>query len=496
MSLQEIADSLNADAWSQTVLETIRQGVWVIDAHGVTRFANQRMAEMLCCSRDELMHRSAFDFVYPEDQSAGSAEFDQRKTSPAERKLQFRYRRADGTPLWTFVETTPICDESGTPTHFIGMFTDITAEKQAADELKKKNEIMSRLIDSNIVGIVEADAERIYSANDRFLQMVGRNRETLLDGAILRRDLTPPEFWTRDEQAIAELRSLGVFTPYEKAYLRPDGTRVPVYLAGAAMSGDPMHWVCFVIDLTPLKRAEADASAARDAAEQANRAKDRFIAILSHELRTPLNPVSLLLSSLSKDPSIAPPLRSDLEMMRRNVELEFRLIDDLLDMTRVLNGKLSLLRTRCDLHAILREAAALVDADVKERQLALKWNLAATQHEIDADPTRISQVVWNLIRNATKFTPAGGEILIQSSSVNGRICVQVRDTGQGIQPEQLERIFLPFSQADDSHPRHGGLGLGLAISKTIIDLHGGEIRAVSDGKDQGACFTFELDCLG
>jgi PAS domain S-box-containing protein len=495
MRLEDIAHSAGiADDWSRAVLETIHQGVWVIDANGVTCFANRRMAEMLRCDPDELMHRSAFDFVYPEDHPAGNTEFEQRKQSGGGRKLQFRYRRADGTTLWTNVETTPIHDEAGTLTHVVGMFTDITDDKQAEDELKRKNEIMSRLIDSNIVGIIEADGQRIYSANDRFLQLIGRNRQTLLDGRILRRDLTPPEFWPRDAQAIEELLTTGVCRPYEKAYLRPDGTCVPVYLTGATLAGDPLRWVCFVIDLSSLKQAEADASAARDAAEQANRAKDRFIAILSHELRTPLNPVALLLESLSKDQSLAPALRQDLEMMRRNIELELRLIDDLLDMTRVLNGKLSLHRSRCDLHAILREAAALVDSDVKEGQLTLKWNLAATQHEIHADPARISQVVWNLIKNATKFTPPGGEILVQSTCADGRIRVQVRDTGQGISPDFIERIFVPFCQADESQPRHGGLGLGLAITKTIIELHGGTIRASSDGKDQGACFTFELDC--
>jgi PAS domain S-box-containing protein len=496
MKLEDVVAATPADRWSRAVLDSIPQGVWVVDTKGGTCFANGRMAEMLRCEPEELMHRSAFDFLFPEDASAANSAFHQRKQSEAPRQVEFRYRRADGTTLWTQVQSTPIHDDSGNLSHVVGMFTDITEQKHAEDVLKRNSHIISRLIDSNIVGIFEADAERIYGANDRFLQMIQRDRASLIDGGVSRREFTPPEFWERDEQAVHELRTTGLCTPYEKAYLRPDGTRVPVYIAGATMPGDALRWACFAIDLTSLKRAEAEASAARDAAEHANRAKDRFIAILSHELRTPLNPVALLLTSLAKDSALPPALRADLEMMRRNVELELRLIDDLLDMTRVLNGKLSLHRRRCDLHAILYEAVALIESDIRERALQLSWDLAADHHQIDADPARISQVVWNLVKNATKFTPAGGTIRIESRCADGRVQVHVRDSGRGISAEALEQIFMPYTQADTpDHPRNGGLGLGLAISKTIVELHGGTIRAASDGKDKGACFTFELNHL-
>jgi PAS domain S-box-containing protein len=228
MKLEDVVAATPADRWSRAVLDSIPQGVWVIDTQGITCFANGRMADMLRCEPEELMHRSAFDFVFPEDVSVGNSEFHQRKQSQAPRQLEFRYRRADGTTLWTQVQSTPIHDDSGNLSHIVGMFTDITEQKHAEDALKRNSHIVSRLIDSNIVGILEADAERIYSANDRFLQMIQRDRESLVNGGVLRRELTPPEFWERDEQAVLELRTTGVCTPYEKAYLRSDGTRVPV----------------------------------------------------------------------------------------------------------------------------------------------------------------------------------------------------------------------------------------------------------------------------
>ncbi len=233
-------------------------------------------------------------------------------------------------------------------------------------------------------------------------------------------------------------------------------------------------------------------------ARRANAAKDRFMAVLSHELRTPLNPVLMAASAMETDSSIPPEIRADIAMIRRNVELEARLIDDLLDLTRISNGKIQLHRKALDAHELLEQAALVVRGDPSGYQANISLQLRATNYCIDGDPARIQQVFWNVIRNGVKFTPAHGKVTVRTENAaeGGRLRIVVADTGIGIEPEALPKIFNAFEQADtDINRVHGGLGLGLAISKVLVELHGGSLRAHSDGVGKGAAFTLEFDTV-
>ncbi len=232
-------------------------------------------------------------------------------------------------------------------------------------------------------------------------------------------------------------------------------------------------------------------------AHRANAAKDRFLAVLSHELRTPLNPVLMAASAMETDPNIPPEIRADISMIRRNVELEARLIDDLLDLTRIANGKVQLQRKIVDGHELLEEASAVVRGDPAVLQPQIKLEFDAAQHHIDGDPARIQQVFWNLIRNAVKFTPRDGRIFIRTKNSDaGTFRIEVVDTGIGIAPEALPNIFNAFEQGDtDINRTLGGLGLGLAISHALAELHGGTLRAESAGVGKGATFIFELPAV-
>jgi len=232
-------------------------------------------------------------------------------------------------------------------------------------------------------------------------------------------------------------------------------------------------------------------------ARRANAAKDRFLAVLSHELRTPLNPVLMAASAMETDPNIPPEIRADISMIRRNVELEAKLIDDLLDLTRISNGKVQLQRKVVDAHELLEEAKAVVQGDPSSEQPEVKLQLAATRYHIDGDPARIQQIFWNLIRNGVKFTSLDGQILIRSSNPDANsLRIEVIDTGIGIAPEALPKIFDAFEQADtEINQTFGGLGLGLAISKALAELHSGTLRAESLGVGQGASFIFELPAV-
>jgi signal transduction histidine kinase len=231
---------------------------------------------------------------------------------------------------------------------------------------------------------------------------------------------------------------------------------------------------------------------ARAEAEQANRAKDQFLAMLSHELRTPLTPVLLGTELLERNPDLPPDAREQAQMIRRNVELEARLIDDMLDLTRISRGKLKLNLTTTNVHEVLGHAVEICSA---ERAGDLVVELNAAQHHVRGDPARLQQIFWNLVNNAVKFTPVGRPITIRSRNVGGQntIEVEVSDAGVGIEPQFLPRLFNAFEQGDATRARmFGGLGLGLAITKALAEAHGGTVTAYSAGRDAGATFTVRL----
>ena len=232
----------------------------------------------------------------------------------------------------------------------------------------------------------------------------------------------------------------------------------------------------------------------------ANRAKDDFLAMLSHELRTPLGPALLLASESADDPAIPEVLRRRFDAIAKHVELEARLIDDLLDLTRITNGKLLLDSKPVDVHLAIEDALVTVEEEIKRKQIFITLNLMAENFTVMGDPVRVRQVFWNVIKNAVKFTPEQGQITVTTSSHigDGKISVQMIDTGIGLTQKELDSIFNSFSQGDfvDLERRSfGGLGLGLAITRRLVELQTGTIRAESRGRNQGATFTIEFPCL-
>lgn len=244
------------------------------------------------------------------------------------------------------------------------------------------------------------------------------------------------------------------------------------------------------LDNANLYKAAQDA---RLEAERANQAKDQFLAMLSHELRTPLMPVLTTVLGLEGDEHLPESLRPQLQMIRRNVELEARLIDDLLDLTRISKGKLQLHQESVDAHVLLRAALDICGPEIEGKGLHLETDLAAARFALAADPARLQQIFWNLIKNAVKFTAGGGNLSIKTRNPNDHeMEVAVADTGMGIEPELLPRIFHAFEQGE--RMRVGGLGLGLAITKALVDSHKGRIAVESDGRDRGSKFilTFPI----
>jgi PAS domain S-box-containing protein len=264
--------------------------------------------------------------------------------------------------------------------------------------------------------------------------------------------------------------------------------------------GKIARWFGVAANIDALKRAEEDLAAAKvsaerakAAAESANRAKDQFIAVVSHELRTPLMPVLSGIALLRREPGLSAGGREVLDVLQRNVKAESRLIDDLLDLTRIEREKLELDRRRVDVRSIIDGAIEVCRPDLEARQLHVTVVCDRDRYRLEADAARLQQVLCNLLNNAAKFTPEGGSVDVRCQSQDGWVTIDVQDSGIGIEREALGRIFGTFDQGDRSITRRfGGLGLGLAISKALVELHGGTIEAQSEGPGTGSLFRIRL----
>jgi PAS domain S-box-containing protein len=268
--------------------------------------------------------------------------------------------------------------------------------------------------------------------------------------------------------------------------------------------GRPERLIGICMDVSERRTAEqrraellAREQKTRAELERASRAKDEFLAVLSHELRTPLTPVLTAAQMMERDPRLTSDQHESVVMICRNVELEARLIDDLLDLTRISRGKLQLFLVPADVHQKVRHVAGICDSDVRSKKLNLTLNLAAHPHLVSADPARLQQVLWNLLKNAVKFTPTGGRIILRTDNpAPNRVRIEVSDNGCGIDPAILPTIFDAFVQGGrEVTRRHGGLGLGLAITRRLVEMQSGTITASSNGPGQGSTFVVEFPVL-
>ena len=405
--------------------------------------------------------------------------------------------RAGQKRIWSFSASAPGKLFDGRR-FVVGMAVDITERKNSEELLRQSEERYRHLVHSLPAAIYTCDVTgRITLYNQTAVELWGREPEIGKDSwcgsaRIYRPDGTELPV---DQCPMAVALKQGRSNPGEEIVVeRPDGTRRSVMVYPHPIRdalGKVTGAVNMLVDITERKETERALREAKDQAETASRAKDDFLAALSHELRTPLNPALLLASERAEDPSVSEELRRDFLAIRDDIELEARLIDDLLDLTRISRGKLRLETRPVDLHAFLNASWERLKAEAAEKELNVEFELADGSACVEADPVRLQQIFWNVIRNAVRFTPARGRIRIRSYGGDGKWHVEVIDNGVGIEPPELVRIFTPFDQGQHGH-RFGGLGLGLAISRRLTELHGGRISATSEGRGRGATFTIEL----
>ena len=418
--------------------------------------------------------------------------------------------RKDGTTYWNELSISPVHDAAGRLTHFVGVTNDVTARRDTEAAFAAAQERLGLIVEGALEhGIVSLNlGGQITSWNPGAEAITGYTAaESLgrpLDLIFLPEDLAAGVPACDMRQALAEGHARG------KTWHRcKDGSRFwgncALLPMRARPGGEAVGFIKIFSDETErlenrhaleLSREELVATLevaeqARADAESANRAKDHFLAVLSHELRTPLTPVLFATHALRRRRDLPAAVTEAMEMIARNVELEVHFIDEMLDLTRLSRGKLELTRAPMDLHEAVRRAAEISQHDIRAKAQRLTLSLEAPASRLEGDLARLQQVFWNLLKNASKFTPEGGEVRVSTrAGAAGQIVAEVADTGIGIEAGELPKVFQPFEQANHSIAREfGGLGLGLAIARVAVEAHGGTIQADSAGLGQGAVFT-------
>lgn len=407
---------------------------------------------------------------------------------------EYRAIWPDGSIHWLADRGKAIYDAQAQPVRMIGAVMDITAVRQSEERLTASEERFQRFIESNVIGITVDDLEgTIREANDAFLDLVGYTRADLAAGRLRWTTLTAPGYREISERIVADLRTMGSFQPTEMEYITREGKHVPTLVGGTLFrpQNPSGGGISFILDLT-----------ARKAIEQQ---KDLFLSVTSHELKTPLTVLKGILQLLQRRAqrltrdghatSIAAPaflaeLTRQLESALRQVDLQARLINDLLDVSRITTNTLELTRRPCDLCALVREAIEGVRLTAPERTIVL---ILPEQQPVPVlvDGGRINQVVTNYVTNALRYAPAPSPIQVRLMLYEQTARVEVQDYGPGIAPEVHESIWQRFHQLKNGRRAGQGLGLGLYICRTLIAQHGGEV-GVESTPGQGATFWFTL----
>ncbi len=458
---------------------------------GTVRSWNRAAERMFGYSADEMIGQSILRIIPPERHSEEDTILAAlRRGEPIEHYESVRVRK-DGRPVDVSLSVFPIRDAAGRPVAAAKIARDISAQKRAREERRQREAEYRALFEAAGTGNAEVEIEtgHFVRVNGKFCEMVGYDATELLGGMSVFDVIHPDD--RADGTGVEAIVHRGAATfETETRYVRKDGTVVWVHLTASALrdeAGRACRALASVIDITPRKRIEA-------ALREEGQRKDEFLATLAHELRNPLAPVRnavQLLKSRGIGESESAWAR---DVIDRQVERMARLIDDLLDVSRITHGKVGLHREPVDLAKVLLDAVEtsrpLIGADAHQLTVALP----AEPITVLADITRLSQVFANLLNNAAKFTERGGRIALHAERAGSEAVVTVVDSGIGIPGDQLAAIFDLFIQvrSDGAEPKDGGLGIGLSLARRLVEMHGGSIEATSAGLGRGSTFTVRL----
>ncbi|HEV7574431.1 MAG TPA: chemotaxis protein CheB [Caldimonas sp.] len=501
-----------SEALFRTIVTQAAAGVAHIDLDGGITLANARFGLIAGRAPEALIGTSAFAIVHPDDRDRNIAAFRRLAVDGTPFEMEKRYVRGDGSVVWVNASVNAVLDAEERPSAAVAIVLDVSDRRHAEQALRESEERLRLIVDSaREYAIVAMDLKRrITGWNSGAESLTGYVADEVIgqsaDLIFIEEDRVAGAPQREATLALAEGRAAD-----ERWHRRKNGSRF--WGSGVMMAmrdgegANPIGLLKIFRDQTQARASEqaletsraelvqalVDNRKARAEAEAASHAKDRFLAILSHELRTPLTPVVMALHALERHNDLPASLRGTVELIRRNVRAELMLIDDLLDVTRISSGKLEMTRAQTDMHEVIHAAADVCAGDFMAKRQRVGLALHATRHMVAGDASRLQQVVWNLLKNAAKFTPNEGEIKVVSSNIDNRFVLVVADTGIGIASDALPVIFDAFAQEGPwVTSEFGGLGLGLAIAKATVEAHHGSLVAASSGRNQGATFTIEL----
>lgn len=491
-----------------SILESMSDGFCAVDKEWRLIYVNGQAEQITRCKRADLLGKLIWE-AFPE--TIGSAFYQHYHLKSAE---GFRLRVDVFCPqlqAWLEINAMP------SPLGLGFYFRDVSKERRSTGDLEHLAEqsffqhaYLETLLRHIPVGVIisEAPGGRVLYGNEWMEQILGHPiipPKNVAEYGVWRGFHPDGRPYEPHEWPLARAITTGEVIRAEEIHIeRLDGKRLALLVSAAPIRnrlGKILAGIVVDQDITEhkqtldaLKTSVSQEQKARHEAEMASNFKDQFIAMVSHELRTPLTPVVMSLAALEVDPHLPEILQDEVAMLRRNVGIETKLIDDLLDVTSIANGRFRLEVKPTTIHSLLRDVVKIVgnEAEVKCQKITLQ--LDAPDDMVRGDPVRLHQVFWNILKNAIKFTPRDGEIWIRTQNpTSGTISIEVRDGGVGIVAQAMPRIFGAFEQADQSMSRQfGGLGIGLTICKAIVDLHGGSIHAESAGTGKGARFRVDL----
>ena len=500
-----------SEARFRAVADLVPDLLFSTNATGHLLWCNQRWLQYTGQTALQAQGHGWLDTIHPDDRTRARESFLAAIEAGSTFLSEHRLLSTDENARWFLVRAEPLRDEGGKVLEWFGAKTDIEDFKAATADLAASQERL-RLILENAreFAIFSTDLDRrITTWNPGAEQIIGFTAGEII-GEPADIVFTPEDrAHGRPEYEASEALDRGRAMD-QRWHQRKDGERF--WANGAFMrmnraDGQPIGFVKIMRDETEalrtrealersrqeLETALRETEAARAEAEAASKTKDHFLAVLSHELRTPLMPVTMAVHMLRRDRTLSQQALDALEMIERNVQIEAHFIDDLLDVTRITRGTLEFVTEPTDVHQAIRGAVEVTTSDLERKRQTLAVELKAKKHGLIGDATRLQQLFWNLLKNASKFTPEAGKIRVTTRNKSGKIVVEVSDNGVGFEPEAVTRIFQAFEQASAEVTREfGGLGLGLAISKATADAHGGTLRAHSEGPHRGATFTVEL----
>ncbi|MDB9346617.1 PAS domain S-box protein [Nodularia spumigena] len=483
--------------------ETIPQQVWTALPNGEVDYYNQRWREFTGKTLEQLQTDGWSDIVHPEDLARVEKVWNLSVQTGREYEAEARLLCRSGEYRWILGQALPLRDQEGNIVKWYGTNTDITDHIRAREAFKASELNFRTLADTmpQIVWTAQADGWIDYY-NQRWFDYTGMTWEQT-QGWGWEVVLHPDDVKITVDAWNESIRT-GKNYDIEYRFRRASDGQYRWHLGRAFPlrnhKGEIIKWFGSSTDIDDQKRAEAalwsalqQQQAARAEAEKANRIKDEFLAVLSHELRTPLNPIMGWVQLLKTGRLDKAKTAQAIETIERNAKLQVDLIEDLLDVSRILQGKLTLNVSSVNLAKIISAALDAVSLAASAKEITIHTMLEENVGEVTGDSARLQQIVWNLLSNAVKFTSPGGKVEVRLEECGSMAQIQVSDTGKGINPEFLPYLFDCFRQEDSSITRKfGGLGLGLAIVRQLVELHGGTVEARSLGEGQGAIFTVKL----